>query len=106
VPLRLALPLLVLLAPGPAPAGDARVGRAKAQACTVCHGALGLSQMPDVPHLAGQPEIYLAAQLRAYRNGKRVHEVMNVVAKDLGDADIADLAAWYASVEVRAETAK
>jgi cytochrome c553 len=29
-----------------------------------------------------------------------------VVAKDLGDADIADLAAWYASVEVRAETAK
>ena len=103
---RLALPLLLLLAPVAVPAGDAEAGRARARACTVCHGPLGLSQMPDVPHLAGQPEVYLAAQLRDYRSGKRVHEVMNVVAKDLADADIVNLAAWYASIEVRAETAK
>jgi cytochrome c553 len=31
---------------------------------------------------------------------------MNVAAKGLGDADIADLAAWYASIEVRAEQRK
>ncbi|HSN91298.1 MAG TPA: cytochrome c [Anaeromyxobacteraceae bacterium] len=103
---RLAGPLLLLLAPAVAPAGDAQAGRAKAAACTVCHGALGLSQMPDVPHLAGQPAVYLAEQLKAYRSGKRSHEVMGVVAKGLGDADIADLAAWYASIEVRAETGK
>ena len=101
----LAAPLLLLLATG-AGAGDPRAGRAKAAACTACHGPLGLSQMPDAPHLAGQPEIYLAEQLKAYRSGKRSHEVMNVVAKGLGDADIADLAAWFASIEVRAEPRK
>ena len=103
---RLAGPLLLLLAPAVALAGDPQAGRAKAAACAVCHGALGISQMPDVPHLAGQPAVYLAEQLAAYRSGKRSHEVMNVVAKGLGDADIADLAAWYATIEVRAETGK
>jgi cytochrome c553 len=103
---RLAGPLLLLLAPAAALAGDARAGRAKAAACTVCHGELGISQMPDVPHLAGQPQVYLAAQLRDYRSRRRAHEVMNVVAKDLADADIADLSAWYASIEVRVETPK
>ena len=98
--------LLLLLLATRAEAGDPRAGRAKAAACTACHGPLGLSQMPDAPHLAGQPEIYLAEQLKAYRSGKRSHEVMNVVAKGLGDADIADLAAWFASIEVRAEPRK
>lgn len=67
-----------------------------------CHGAIGISQMPNVPHLAGQPEIYLVEQLKAYRGGKRTHEVMNVVAKPLSNADIDDLAAWFASIEVSA----
>ena len=103
---RVPVPFLLLLAAGPGRAGDAKAGRAKAAVCTACHGQLGLSQMPDAPHLAGQPEIYLAEQLKAYRSGKRSHEVMNVVAKGLADADIADLAAWYASIEVRAEPRK
>jgi len=94
---------LVLLAPLASHAGDARAGRVKAAACIVCHGALGISQLPDVPHVAGQPEMYVAEQLKAYRSGKRVHEVMGVVAKGLSDADIADLAAWFATIEVRAE---
>ncbi len=89
----------------PAHAGAATpAGRAKAeQACAVCHGPLGISQVPNAPHLAGQPEIYLAEQLKAYRSGKRSHEVMNVVAKALTDDDISELAAWYASlaIEVR-----
>lgn len=92
-----------LLAPPWARAGNAEAGRAKAASCTVCHGPLGLSQLPDVPHLAGQPELYLADQLRAYRSGKRPHEAMAVVAKALGDGDIADLAAWFAGIEVRAQ---
>jgi cytochrome c553 len=99
-------PLLLLLATGAGKAGDPRAGRAKAAACAACHGPLGLSQMPDTPHLAGQPELYLAEQLKAYRSGKRGHETMNVAAKGLADADIADLAAWYASIEVRAEQRK
>jgi len=78
-------------------------GKAKAQACITCHGPLGLSQMPNTPHLAGQPEIYVAEQLKAYRSGKRSNEVMSVIAKPLTDEDIGQLAAWYASlvIEVR-----
>ena len=70
--------------------------------CVVCHGQSGISTAPDAPHLAGQPAIYLEAQLESYRSGKRRHEVMNVVARPLSDADIADLAAWFASIRIEA----
>jgi cytochrome c553 len=95
-----------LLACSASQAGDAAAGRAKAQACAVCHGALGLSVTPDAPHLAGQPEMYLAAQLRAYRSGERRHEVMAVMAKPLSDGDIANLAAWFASLRVEVQVPK
>lgn len=95
------LPFVLLLACAAASqAADRAAGKAKAAACTVCHGPLGLSMAPNAPHLAGQPEIYLAEQLRNYRSGRRSHEVMSVVAKPLSDADIADLAAWYASMKI------
>jgi cytochrome c553 len=100
------LVVVAALSPAAARGGDAAAGRAKAAACVVCHGELGVSQAPDVPHLAGQPEIYVVQQLKAYRSGKRVHEVMSVMAKQLGDADIENLAAWYASIAVRAEAPK
>jgi cytochrome c553 len=79
---------------------DVAAGRAKAQMCTPCHGANGLAVAPNTPHLAGQPEPYLVDQLKAYRSGKRAHEVMAVVARPLTDAEIADLAAWFASLEI------
>jgi cytochrome c553 len=87
----------------PAHAQDAQAGRQKAQACAVCHGPLGLSTAPDAPSLAAQPAMYLAAQLRAYRSGARKHEVMAVMAKPLTDEDIANLAAWFASIRVEAQ---
>lgn len=97
-------PLLVALATAQvtAAAQDVAAGRTKAQACAVCHGVQGLSTQPDAPHLAGQSALYVAAQLRAYRSGARRHEVMGVMAKPLSDADIADLAAWYAAIEIKA----
>lgn len=98
--------LLALLAPLAGRAGDARRGREKAASCNVCHGANGLSVVPDAPSLAGQPERYLAEQLEAYRSGKRVHPVMSVVAKGLRDDDIADLAAWFSAIVVHAEPPK
>jgi cytochrome c553 len=73
---------------------------AVAQPCATCHGANGLSTLVNAPHLAGQPAIYLAEQMKAYRSGKRQHEVMNVIAKPLSDADIDALAAWYASIKI------
>lgn len=84
----------------PALAGDPAAGREKAGACRTCHGIDGLARMPIAPHLAGESEIYLETQLRAFRSGKRRHEMMSVVAKGLSDKDIADLAAWYASIRI------
>lgn len=97
---RLAATLCTAAALLPAHANNVEAGRQKAQACSVCHGPLGLSSAPDAPHLAGQPALYTAAQLRAYRSGARKHEVMAVMAKPLTDDDIANLAAWFASLRV------
>jgi cytochrome c553 len=97
---RPALFAVLLAAALPAPAADVAAGRQKARACTVCHGALGLSVAPDAPNLAGQPAMYVAAQLRAYRGGTRKHEVMSLMARPLSDAEIDDLAAWFASLKV------
>ncbi len=80
-------------------------GRDKAAACAVCHGPLGLSVTPDAPHLAGQPSLYVATQLRAYRSGARRHEVMAVMARPLSDDDIDNLAAWYASLKISVQSA-
>lgn len=90
------------LACAAAGAADPQAGRAKAAACAVCHGQAGISTVPNAPHLAGQPAFYVEEQLRSYRSGRRRHEVMNVVAKPLSDADIGDLAAWYASIRIEA----
>jgi cytochrome c553 len=79
-------------------AGDVAAGKARAGMCTTCHGPLGISQLPNAPHLAGQPEIYVIEQLKHYRDGKRANEVMAVIAKSLNDKDIEDLAAWYGSI--------
>ena len=85
---------------GSAQARDPVAGKAKAGMCATCHGPLGISQLPNAPHLAGQPAIYVAEQLKAYRSGKRTNEVMGVIAKPLSDQDIDDLAAWYASIQL------
>ena len=83
-------------------AQDAVAGKAKAAACAMCHGPQGIAVAPDTPNLAGQPASYLAEQLKAYRGGTRRHEIMTLMAKPLGDADIANLAAWFSSVKVQA----
>ena len=75
-------------------------GRQKAQFCAACHGPWGRATMPNTPHLAAQPAQYLSEQLKAYRGGKRSHEVMSLIAKPLTDAEIADLAAWYESLQI------
>jgi len=87
----------------PALAADAAAGKARAVQCIACHGTDGLSKLPNAPNLAGQPELYLSAQLKAYREGARNDPMMSVIAKQLKDEDIANLAAWYASIEVTAK---
>lgn len=81
-------------------AADAKAGQIKAGMCATCHGPLGLSAIPNAPHLAGQPAIYIEEQLKQYRSGKRANEVMAVMAKPLTDQEIENLAAWYASIPI------
>ena len=84
-------------------AADAAAGKKKANQCRTCHGLDGIAQIPIAPHLAGESQIYLETQLKAFRSGKREHEMMTVVAKNLSDDDISDLSAWYASIKITAE---
>jgi cytochrome c553 len=99
---RLAAVLAALAGVTGAHAQDAAAGKAKAAACAMCHGPAGLAVAPHTPNLAGQPASYIAEQLKAYRGGARKHEIMTLMAKPLGDADIANLAAWFSSVKVEA----
>lgn len=70
------------------------------EACTACHGADGLAIVEDAPHLAGETNIYIETQLKAFRSGKRTHEVMSEIAAPLSDAEIRDLANWYAGIKL------
>ncbi len=74
---------------------DAEAG--PASACKGCHGADGLG-IGNFPPLAGMDADYLATQLRDYRSGARQNPMMNTIAKSLSDAEIAELAAFYASL--------
>ncbi|MGE0752728.1 MAG: cytochrome c [Variibacter sp.] len=87
-------------------AGDIKAGRQKALQCQTCHGLDGLSKLPDAPNIAGSPEPYLVKQLDAFRKGERKNEMMSVVAQPLSDQDIADLAAYYAAIEVTVKVPK
>lgn len=101
-PFAVAVSIVIALAAPPATGGDRAAGRQRAEACVPCHGANGVSAMPDAPNLAGQPEVYLATQLREFRSGRRPSEVMVVIAKPLTDREIDDLAAWYAAIAIEA----
>ena len=84
---------------GSAMAGDVAAGKAKSATCAGCHGGNGISMVPTYPNLAGQKEQYLAKSIKAYRDGTRTDPTMNAMAKPLSDADIDNLAAYYASLK-------
>ena len=91
--------MALVLAPFPADAaGNVAAGKKIALQCQTCHGMDGLSKLPEAPNLAGQVEIYLVKALGDYKSGARKNDMMSVVAAGLKDADIADLAAYYASL--------
>lgn len=92
--------LTLALFPPSALGGDAQLGRQKAKMCQTCHGIDGLAKIPSAPHIAGESELYLVTQLKAFRSGKRTHEIMSLIAQQLSDEDIDNLAAWYSSIKI------
>ena len=79
-------------------AGDPVAGKKKALQCQTCHGMDGLSKLPEAPNLAGQIEPYLVKALGDYKSGARKNDMMSIVAPELKDQDMADLAAFFAGL--------
>lgn len=85
----------------PARAADLEAGKRKAEPCAACHGADGNATILGTPSLAGQPVFFTHWQLIKYRDGRRKDAQMSPFAKNLTDADMADLAAYYAAQRPR-----
>lgn len=78
-------------------AGDVAAGKAKAEDCAVCHGDRG--EGLEAPKLAGQPEPELLKSMQDYKSGKRVDAAMKEAMSKLSDRDLANLAAYYATLK-------
>lgn len=77
--------------------GDATSGAVVAEGCMGCHGPDGHTARTNTPHLAGQYEEYLKAELWKFKTGQREHGAMNRIAGNLSVEEIADVAAYWAS---------
>ena len=80
-------------------AADAVAGKNKADACAGCHGEKGISEIENTPSLAGQPDLFIQWQLIFFRAGARKNEVMGPLAEQLGNEDVRDLGAYFASLK-------
>jgi cytochrome c553 len=95
--MKFALFCAIVLASGAGMAADLAAGASKAQACMACHGPGGISQTPETPSLAGQPDGFLQWQLVFFRTGTRKSPVMQPMAATLKDDDIRNVAAFFAA---------
>jgi cytochrome c553 len=67
--------------------------------CVDCHGDDGMGD-DEFPALAGLDEAEHVAALKAYASGERVDEseMMGDIASELSEQDMADVAAYYATL--------
>ena len=83
-------------------AGSIEAGANKVSMCVGCHGIpnykTAFPKTYRVPRIAGQKVDYLVSALKAYRGGQRNHPSMKAVAGSMTDQDIADIAAYYSSL--------
>jgi cytochrome c553 len=82
----------------PAHAADIAAGKEKAELCVGCHGENGISQMENMPSLAGQPDQFIQWQLVYFRAGARKNEQMQPIVEQLSNEDIRNLGAYFASL--------
>jgi cytochrome c553 len=86
-------------APGkaaPAKADPLQAGKAAAAACSGCHGEAGVSAMPGTPSLVALDPKYFVAAMSAYKSGRRANDMMKALAAGVSDADLGNLAFFYA----------
>ncbi|OGA03893.1 MAG: hypothetical protein A2W68_08770 [Betaproteobacteria bacterium RIFCSPLOWO2_02_64_14] len=80
----------------PAKSDPASAGKAAAASCGGCHGENGVSKMPGTPSLVALDPKYFIASMNAYKSGQRKHDVMKSMAAGLSDADLGNVALYYA----------
>lgn len=83
-------------------AGNATRGAELVFTCKGCHGVTGYrNAYPNyhVPRIGGQSEKYLIQALTGYRQGTRKHPTMQAQAQSFTEQDIADIAAYLASLK-------
>lgn len=78
--------------------GNAAHGKQLHGDCAGCHGDAAVIDTPDIPNLAGQDALYTFKQLADYKEGTRTSPIMGEAVKPLSEKDMADLAAFYASL--------
>lgn len=98
--MRSCVALLAMLAgAAAAQAADPDAGKAKvASVCAACHGANGVSVAAFIPNLAAQKAEYISDQLHAFKSGDRKSDLMNPIARQLGDGDIDNVAAFLSGL--------
>ena len=74
--------------------------------CAACHTADGSRGLPTNPILQGQHAEYLLKQLTEFKAGKRANAIMNGMAAPLSEADMKNVAAFYASKQAKPGFAK
>ena len=79
-------------------AGEVAAGKVKAATCVACHGANGQGVPPN-PALTGKSADQLLQAMQDYKSGKRSNAVMKGITAGLSDQDMANLAAYYASLK-------
>jgi cytochrome c553 len=92
--------LLVLLCATSTQAQDNATLRIKSLAatCAACHGTEGRAvEGAAVPGLVGMPAAYMVEQMKAFKNGSRPATVMHQLAKGYSDAQIEQIAAYFAA---------
>jgi cytochrome c553 len=94
----LAACVMLMLTGVVARAADIAAGKEKAELCAGCHGENGISQMENIPSLAGQPDQFIQWQLVYFRAGARKNEQMQPVVDQINNDDIRNLGAYFASL--------
>ena len=91
-----AISLVATCAWSAAYAQDSSAVRGMAATCTFCHGTDGRS-VGITPSLAGVDKGYMAQQMKDYKTGKRPATIMHQLAKGYTDAQIDQIAAYFAA---------
>ena len=89
---------VLVVVSAPAQAADIAAGKEKAELCVGCHGENGISQMENMPSLAGQPDQFIQWQLVYFRAGARKNEQMQPIVEQITNEDIRNLGAYFASL--------